>query len=72
MDTRKLNPLFFAGPNQISIPNRYLGCGCKGLVFGRNNGCTKMGVDSWAENTPNTPEFICPICLPKPKNSGFQ
>ena len=32
----------------------------------------KMGTDSLAENTPNAPEFICPICLPKPKNSGFQ
>jgi hypothetical protein len=21
-----------------------------------------MGADSLAENTPNTPEFICPIC----------
>jgi hypothetical protein len=26
---------------------------------------TKMGVDSLAENTPNAPEFICPICLPQ-------
>ena len=31
-----------------------------------------MGVDSLAEITPNAPEFIFPICLPKPKNSGFQ
>ena len=31
-----------------------------------------MGADSWAENTPNAPEFICPICLLKPKSSGFQ
>ena len=28
-----------------------------------------MGADSLAENTT---EFICPICLPKPKSSGFQ
>ena len=28
-----------------------------------------MGADSLAENAP---EFICPICLPKPKSSGFQ
>ena len=34
--------------------------------------CTKMGADSLAENTPNAPEFICPVCLPKPKSSGFQ
>ena len=31
-----------------------------------------MGADSLAENTPNAPEFICPMCLPKPKSSGFQ
>jgi hypothetical protein len=31
-----------------------------------------MGDDSLAEITPNAPEFICPICLPKPKSSGFQ
>ena len=31
-----------------------------------------MGVDSLAENTPNAPEFIRPICLLKPKSSGFQ
>ena len=33
---------------------------------------TKMGPDNLAENTLNPPEFISPICLPKPKNSGFQ
>ena len=33
---------------------------------------SKMGFDSLAENIPNAPEFICPICLPKPKSSGFQ
>ena len=25
-----------------------------------------MGADSLAKNNPNAPEFICPICLPKP------
>ena len=39
---------------------------------GQGTHCTKMGNDSLAENTPNAPEFICPICLPKPKSSGFQ
>jgi hypothetical protein len=29
-----------------------------------------MGSDSSAENTPNAPEFIGPICLPM--SSGFQ
>ena len=32
----------------------------------------KMGADSLAENIPNAPEFICPICLSKSKKSGFQ
>ena len=26
----------------------------------------------WPKIPPNAPEFICPICLPKPKSSGFQ
>ena len=26
----------------------------------------------WLKITHNAPEFICPICLPKPKSSGFQ
>ena len=34
--------------------------------------CTKMGADSLAENTLNAQEFISPICLPKPKSSGFR
>ena len=68
---------------QISIPNKYLGCGYKGLVFCWNNSwimkkygqethCTKIGADGLAKNTPNAPEFICPVCLPKPKKSEFQ
>ena len=39
---------------------------------GQGTQCTKMGADSAAENTPNAPEFICPICPPKPKSSGFK
>ena len=32
----------------------------------------KMGADISAENTPNAPEFICPICLPwSPKVLDF-
>ena len=31
----------------------------------------KMGTDKSAENTPNAPKFICPICLLKPNNLGF-
>ena len=27
-----------------------------------------MGADSLAQNIPNTPKFIRPICLPKPKS----
>jgi hypothetical protein len=30
-----------------------------------------MDDDSFAKNTPNAPEFICPVCLPKPKSSVF-
>ena len=30
-----------------------------------------VGADSLAKNIPNATEFICPICLPKPKSSGF-
>ena len=29
-------------------------------------------VPKWAKNTPNTPKFICPNCLPKPKSLGFR
>ena len=32
---------------------------------------TKMGADNLTENNPKTSEFICPICLPKPKSSRF-
>ena len=56
-----------------------MGYGYKSLVFWLNNGkhgqethCTKMGADSLAQNTSIAPEFICPICLPKHKSSGFQ
>jgi hypothetical protein len=28
--------------------------------------------DSLAQKTPNALDFVCPICLPKPKSSGFQ
>ena len=30
-----------------------------------------MGADKLAENTPNAPKFICPICLPKTKSLDF-
>ena len=39
---------------------------------GQGTHCTKMGADGLAQNTPIASEFICPICLPKPKSSGFQ
>ena len=65
---------------QIPIPNKYLGCGYKGLIFCRNNGgkhgqrthSTKMGADKSTQNTPNAPKFICSICLLKPKSSGLE
>ena len=34
--------------------------------------CTKMGADSSAKNSPNAPEFICPILSAQAQNSGFQ
>jgi hypothetical protein len=39
---------------------------------GEGTHCAKMGADSLAKNIPNGPEVICPICLTKPKTSGFQ
>ena len=30
-----------------------------------------MSNDSSAKNTPNAPEFVCPICLPKPNVLDF-
>ena len=59
---------FFVAQIQIPILNKHLGC-----VFCVNTWthCTKMDADGSAENTPNAPEFICPICLHKPKSSGF-
>ena len=41
-------------------------------MHGQGTHCTKMSANSSAENNSNAPEFICPICLPKPKGSGFQ
>ena len=39
---------------------------------GQETHSTKMGADSLAKNTTKAPEFICPICLPKPKSYGLQ
>ena len=74
--------IHFAAQIQIPIPDKYLGCEYKGLDFCRNNGwlvenmdkgltVPKMGADSSAENTPNAPKFICPKCLPNPKELEF-
>ena len=63
-DTRWQNSKFFAAQIQIPIPNL-------GLVFFvemENMDSTKMGADKLAENTP---KFICPNCLPKPKILGI-
>ena len=57
---------------RIPIPNKNLGCGYKENMDKGLTHCTKMGADSLAQNTPNAPEFICPICLSKSKSSGFQ
>ena len=78
-DTRRLNPSFFSDHIQTPIPNKYLACGYKGLVFCRNNGWIMENMDMGltvpkclAGNTPISPEFIWSICLPKTKSSGFQ
>ena len=78
-DTRRLNPEFFAAQIQISIQNKYLGCGYEGLVLVEIMVFENMDKGfiepKWVlifENTPNASEFICPICLPKPKSSVFQ
>ena len=73
-DTWWLNLYFFAAQIQIPIPNKHY---IKAWFFCRNNGClngehwqgnhsTKMGADKLAENTPNAPKVICPICLRNP------
>ena len=36
-------------------------------LFWYSDSLTKIGADSLAVKTQNAPEFICPICLPKPK-----
>ena len=36
-----------------------------------DKGLTKMGADKLAENTPNAPEYTCPICVLKPKGLDF-
>ena len=38
---------------------------------GQGTHSTKLGADKSAENTLNGPKFMCPNCLPKPKNWNF-
>ena len=38
---------------------------------GQGTNSTKMGADKSAENTPNAPKFLGPICLPNPKSLRF-
>ena len=38
---------------------------------GEGTHSAKMGADILAENTPNAPQFIGPICLLKPKSLGY-
>ena len=63
-------PLLFAAQIQIPVPNKYLGCGYKGLFFCKNN-VKLTAVLKWrlivlAKNIPNGPKYISPICQPKP------
>jgi hypothetical protein len=44
------------------------------LINGKNGQgthSTKIGVDIFFENTPNALKFICPNCLPEPKDLRF-
>ena len=73
--TRTMGTQFFWV--QILIPNKNLGYGYKGLVFCRDSSCLieKHGQGAhctYQNRRQNDPEFIYPICLPKPKSSGFQ
>ena len=53
---------------QIPIPNKYLGCGYKGLgKHGQGTHCTKMGADSLAENTPKCPRIYLPNLSAQPQ-----
>ena len=47
MDTQRLNPKFFAAQIQVQIPipNKYLGCEYKDLVFCKNNDWIMENVD---------------------------
>ena len=48
------------------------GLGLNDGNHGQGTHSAEMGADSSTENTLNAPEFICPICLPKPKSSESQ
>jgi hypothetical protein len=57
---------------QITIQNKYLGY--KGLDFVKNIGCSMKHMDKGLKVTKwtsNTPKFICPNRLPKPKSWDF-
>jgi hypothetical protein len=73
MGTRRQNPQFFTPQIQIPIPNKYLGCGYKDLVFCRNNdgiienmdkGLNKWVLIVWPEMSQMpqnlSAQFVCP------------
>ena len=71
LDTRWLNPWFFAAQIQIPIRNKYLEFGYRGLVFCRNNGQLMENIDmgltvpKWVLiNWPKVPQM--------PQNSSAQ
>ena len=53
--------------------NAFSFCRNNGWKHGQGtNNCTKMAGNNLAENAKNASKSIGPICLPKPKSSGFK
>jgi hypothetical protein len=56
---------------QIPIPNKYLGCGYKGLVFCRNNGCEMENMDKGL-TVPKWVLIVWPKIPQMPQNLSAQ
>ena len=75
---KALNPYFFP----VQIPNKYLGCGYKGLVFCRNNGRIMENMDKgltepkwvlivWPKIPQTSQTFSAQNICPSPKVQDF-
>ena len=71
MDTRLINPSFFATHIHIPIPNKYLESGYKGLVFCRNNGWIMENMDKGL-TVPKLVLIVWPKILQMPQNLSAQ